>query len=102
MNSGFKLVDDIALLSLAMLNLGRSACDEADYVVRRGLGGVLDRLDLTPRDEVETLRMMTRSLARDHRALVDRLDKLEQSAARNPELSTLPPSRDKIGRGVTS
>ena len=77
MDARRRVLDDIAKLATSTAGLLQGAGREAEMLFRQRLDGVLDRMDLVPREEFDVVKAMAAEARAQNEALTARVAKLE-------------------------
>lgn len=87
MDARRRVLDDIAKLATSTAGLLQGAGREAEMLFRQRLDGVLDRMDLVPREEFDVVKAMAAEARAQNEALTARVAKLEAAiqAQKKPE-----------------
>lgn len=89
MDARRRVLGDIAKVATSAAGLLQGAGREAETLVRQRLEGLLDRMDLVPRDEFEAVKAMAAKARAENEALEARIAKLESAI----QLGKMPTSK---------
>jgi len=98
MSNRRQVLDDVAKVATAAAGLVQGAGREAEGLFRQRLERLLDRMDLVPRDEFDTVKAMAAAARAENERLAARLEKLElaiQTQAAKPARAK--PAKAKTG-----